>query len=232
MATAPQAAAALPREVHDLAARLGVVVGSAPLSSVTLRQRGTMRDRPRGRAIGFHAVQNIDLRRSEFAWRASTGPFGCISVLDALKDGEASLELRAFRLLRIAGVRGGAAAAKGEIMRYLAELAWAPDAIVYNPSLSWTVIDGRTLRVSAGRDHARGEVELQLDESGRIARVSAQDRPRKEGSGFVERPWRGHFFDYRKHQERLLPFAGEVGWILDGQTFIAWHGEMLSWHTA
>jgi hypothetical protein len=28
------------------------------------------------------------------------------------------------------------------------------------------------------------------------------------------------------------PFAGEVGWILDGQTFIAWRGEVLSWHTA
>ena len=35
---------------------------------------------------------------------------------------------------------------------------------------------------------ARGEVELRLDESDRIACVLAQDRPRKEGSGFVERP--------------------------------------------
>jgi hypothetical protein len=74
--------------------------------------------------------------------------------------------------------------------------------------------------VSAGRERARGEVELRLDESGRIACVLAQDRPRKEGSGFVERPWRGRFFDHRKHQDRW-PFAGEVGWILDGQTFIA-----------
>jgi uncharacterized protein DUF6544 len=76
------------------------------------------------------------VRRAEFEWRASTGPFGCISVIDALKDGRADSEVRAFRRLRIAGVRGGAAAAKGEIMRHLAELAWAPDAILYNPSLA------------------------------------------------------------------------------------------------
>lgn len=227
MVANPQAAAKLPHEVYDLAARLGAT-GSAPVSSVTLSQRGTMRDRPESREIRFRAVQIIDLQRSEFAWRASTGPFGCVSVLDALKDGEGNLEVRAFRLWRIAGVRGGAAVAKGEIMRYLAELALAPDAILYNPSLSWTVIDSRTLLVSAGQDRARGKVELRLDENGRIACVSAQDRPRKEGSGFVERPWRGRFFDYRKHRGRWLPFAGEVGWVLDGQPFIAWRGEMLS----
>ena len=117
-------------------------------------------------------------------------------------------------------------------MRYLAELAWAPDAILYNNSLAWTVIDSRTLRVTAGKDSARGEVELRLDKNGRVACILAQDRPRKEGSGFVERPWCGRFFDYRKHQERWLPFAGEVGWILAGQTFIAWRREVLSWRAA
>lgn len=229
MATTPEAAATLPREVHELAARLGGTRG-ASLSSVTLTQRGTMRDLPASREMRFRAAQTIDLRRPEFEWRASTGPFGCISVLDALRDGsEADLEVRAFGLLRIASVKGGAAAAKGEVMRYLAELAWAPDAILRNPSLAWTVVDSRTLRVSAGQDQARGEVELRLDENGRITRVLAEDRPRKEASGFVERPWRGRFFDYREHQGRWLPFAGEVGWVLDGQTFTAWHGMLLSW---
>jgi len=178
-----------------------------------------MRDRPEGREMRFRASQTIDLRRPAFEWRASTGPFGCISVLDALRDGEAELQARAFGLLRIAGVKGGAAAAKGEIMRYLAELAWA-------------VVDGRTLRVSAGQERARGEVELRLDADGRIAQVRAQDRPRKEGSGFVERPWHGRFSDYRQHQGRWLPFAGEVGWVLHERSFVAWRGEMLSWTIA
>jgi hypothetical protein len=180
----------------------------------------------------FRASQTINLRRPEFVWRASTGPFGCVSVTDALRDGEAELEVRAFGLLRIASVAGGAAAAKGEVMRYLAELAWAPDAILCNPWLAWTVLDGRTLRVSAGQDQARGEVELRLDESGRIADILAEHRPRKEGSTFVERPWRGRFFDYREHHGRWLPFAGEVGWVLEGQAFTAWRGTLLNWTIA
>lgn len=221
-------AAALPQAVRDLARRLGAT-GKASLSSVMLTQRGTMRDRPAGREIGFRASQTIDLQQTEFEWRAAFGPFGCISVTDALKSGEAELNVRAFRGLRIGGAQGGTAAAKGEIMRYLAELVWAPDAILCNATLTWTVIDDRTLRVSAGHGERRGEVELRLDETGRIDSVAAQDRPRKEGSRFVERPWRGHFCNYRKHQGRWLPFSGEVGWVLDEGAFIAWRGEVLSW---
>lgn len=221
----------LPPEVRDLAARLGAT--SNPVgSSITLCQRGTMRERPTSRVMRFKALQTIDLRRPEFVWRAATGPFGCVSVIDALKNGEANLAIRAFGLLPIASAKGGAAAAKGEVMRYLAELAWAPDAILFNPMLAWTVVDARTFRVSAGQDEAQGEVELQLDESGRIARVEAEDRPRKEGSGFAERPWRGRFLDYRRYRGRWLPFAGEVGWILDGQPFTAWRGTLLSWAIA
>ena len=59
-------------------------------SSVTLTQRGTMRNSPTGRAMRFRAVQTINLRQPEFAWRATAGPFGCISVIDALANSEAN----------------------------------------------------------------------------------------------------------------------------------------------
>jgi hypothetical protein len=230
MAADSQEVAALPREVRDLAVRLGVT-DSVPSSLVRLKQHGTSATSLRVGAMKFYAMQSIDVRRPEFEWHASIGPFGCISVLDALKGGEADLEVRVFGRFRIAGGNGGAVGAKGEIMRYLAELAWAPDAILYNHSLAWTVIDERTLRVSAGRQRGRGEVELRLDENGHIASVFAPDRPRREGHSFVERPWNGRFFDYRKHQRRWLPFAAEVGWTLEEQTFIAWRGEILDWRT-
>ncbi len=221
----------MPDAVRDLAARLGAADGSR-FSHVDLTQWGAMRGQPAGRETRFSARQTIHLRRPEFRWRASTGPLGCISITDALEGDGASIEVRAFRFLPIATVRGGAAALKGEIMRYLAELAWAPDAILANPSLAWNIIDKRTLRVSAGTGHARGQVLLHLDEHGRIARIAADDRPRKEGAGFVERPWRGSFSDYRQQQGRWLPFAGEVAWVLDGDPFVTWRGQLLSWVVA
>ncbi len=177
----------------------------------------------------FRARQRISLERPEFAWLARTGPFGCVHVLDSMADGRGRLEVRAIGLLKLAGAGGRGPAAKGELMRYLAELAWAPDAIPRNPTLGWTVVDDRTLRVAAGAGEARGEVTLSLDENGRIGGVSAPDRPRREGAGFVERPWRGRFMEYRRHAGRWLPFAAEVAWVLDGEAFIAWRGALLDW---
>ncbi len=177
----------------------------------------------------FRAIESISVERPEFVWRASVGPLGCVSVVDAFRDGEATLAVRALNWVRLARVQGGEAAAKGEIMRYLAELAWAPDALVRNRALEWTAVDEHTLRVAAGRGLARGEVELRLNEDGRIGWVSAEDRPRKEGGGFVERPWRGRYTDYRGHHGRWLPFAGEVGWVLEDRPFIAWQGRLVEW---
>ena len=75
----------------------------------------------------------------------------------------------------------------------------------------------------------RAEVQLKLDAQGRIASVFAPDRPRKEGNRFVERPWYGRLFDYREHLVRWLPYRGEVGWVLDGDEFLAWRGNITSW---
>jgi len=180
----------------------------------------------------FRATQMIDLRRPHFEWQAVTGPFGLISVIDAFHDDQPKLEVRLLRRLRIAGVSDGAAAAKGEIMRYLAELAWAPDAILHNHLLAWSVVGDHTLRVSAGHGPALGAVEFRLDKDGRIGSVFAPDRPRKEASGFVARPWHGRFSDYRLHEGRWLPFTGEVGWVLAGQEFVVWRGKMMSWRLA
>ena len=231
MAPSPEISPSLPSEVLALAKRLGAM-GDPALSRVTLAQSGSMRDGPTDHFMRFSARQVIGLRQPEFSWRARTGPLGCISVLDAMQNGEARLEVRLLDLLRLAKVRSGDEAAKGEAMRYLAELAWAPDAILLNPSLSWHVVGERTLRVGAGTGAARGEVELGLDPEGRIASVMAPDRPRREGKGFVGRPWHGRFSDYRRHAGRWLPFAGEVGWQLDGHWFTAWKGTIEEWAVA
>jgi hypothetical protein len=40
----------------------------------------------------------------------------------------------------------GPQADKGELMRYLAELAWAPHEMLHNPQLSWREIDATTVK--------------------------------------------------------------------------------------
>lgn len=218
----------VPCEVRALAARLGAQA-CPDASTVTLTQHGSLRDGPLDRWRRFTARQRIRLQETGFEWRASMGPFGAISVVDALADGVPRLEVKLLRCIRLARVSDSDAAAKGELIRYLAELPWAPDAILANHGLAWTVVDEATIRVGAILGTVHAEIEFTLDPEGRVQSASARDRPRWEGNGFVERPWQGRFSDYRQHRRRLLPFRGEVGWILDGHAFTAWRGEIDDW---
>jgi hypothetical protein len=44
-------------------------------------------------------------------------------------------------------------------------------------------------------------------------------------------PWRGRFSDYRRHNDRWLPFAAEVGWEIDGKEDVYWQGRVEQWET-
>lgn len=132
----------VPADVRALAVRLGACMDQGG-SSVALTQHGVMRDSPAGRWKRFTARQRIDLQRIDFEWRASTGPFGCISVVDALTQAGPTLDVKLFRYIKLAHLAGTAAVAKGEMMRYLAELAWAPDSILTNRTLEWRFSMGK-----------------------------------------------------------------------------------------
>ena len=222
--------AALPRPVLELANRLGVKPGSLA-HRVSLTQSGDMRLGTGPHRSRFRARQTIDVRQTGFAWRASFGPFGAVSVCDAYAEGAGSLDVRLFGLVRLAH-RDGPAFAKGEIMRYLAEIALAPDAMVLNDSLVWSVIDDRTLSVAAGSGSGYGWVRIELDDEGRIGAISAPDRPFFDGKTVEERPWSGRFYDSHRHAGRWLPFGAEGGWTTGGQVANYWRGTMTSWTVA
>ena len=117
-------------------------------------------------------------------------------------------------------------------MRYLAELAWAPDAILANPKLRWRAESTDRLAVSAGEGDTLCEVMLGLDGQGRIASASAPDRPRSAVPPCLPTPWRGRFSDYRRQDGRWIPFAGEVAWEIQGKEIIYWQGQLESWETS
>lgn len=217
----------LPKPVVDLASRLSADASSRA-KMVTLTQSGDMRLGKGAHRTRFRAVQTINLRETGFSWRALMPPFGAISVCDAYRDGVGALDVRLFGRIPLAQMRGPAVA-KGEIMRYLAELPFAPDAILFNRSLAWSVLDERTFWVAAGSGAGRGSVRLDLDNDGRVGSIFAPDRPYADGKKTDERPWSGRFLDYRLHAGRCIPFAAEVGWTIEGQVSNYWRGTISSW---
>ncbi len=223
-----QDAARLPAAVHDLAIRLGQPDDDRGV--VRLTQTGRMKRSLDAQSwMAFTATQTISTRACEFDWRANAGPFGMISARDALDHGEGHFDILALGVIPIARAEHTPALVRGELMRYLAELAWAPAAILLNTSLRWRV-DGRdTLAVSAGVGETASEVILSLDGDGRIGGAFAPDRPRSAAAPFLPTPWRGRFSDYRLHGGLWLPFAGEVAWEIDGKEVVYWQGRIDQW---
>ncbi|WP_293882046.1 DUF6544 family protein [Sphingomonas sp.] len=117
-----------------------------------------------------------------------------------------ALDVPLFGLISLAHMTGPAFA-KAEIMRYLAEIAWATDAMLINRSLVWSVIDSRTLKVAASSEAGHRSVRIDLDDEGRIGGIFASNRPLSNGKTVEERAWSGRFFDYRRHAGRWLPSA-------------------------
>ena len=222
----------LPASVYDLALRLGVNPKDHR-SSVTLAQTGRMKRKLGVEAwMAFTATQTISTRACEFDWRARAGPFGVVSANDALRNSEARFDIIALGLIPIARAEHSSALIRGQLMRYLAEIAWAPHAILLNTALRWREDAPDRLAVSAGTGERAAEVTLSLDSEGRIAGAFAPDRPRSASSPILPTPWRGRFSDYRYHDAMWLPFAGEVAWEIDGTQETYWQGRIEHWEVS
>lgn len=179
--------------------------------------------------MAFTASQTISTGACAFDWRARLGPLGLVSARDALADGAGRLDIMALGFIPIARSVHSTALLRGELMRYLAELAWAPDAILHNAHLRWREDGPDRLAVSAGQDETTSEVVLSLDSDGRIVGAFAPDRPRSSTPPVLPTPWWGRFSDYRRHDGRWLPFAGEVAWEIDGKPIVYWQGRVARW---
>src|ERR1700737_585298 len=149
----------LPAAVYDLALRLGANP-ERNRTTVNLTQTGRMKPGGAARWMSFSAKQTIATRECAFEWLARAGPLGMVSVCDALKDGEGRLDVLALGIIPIARAEHSSALMRGELMRYLAELAWAPDAILLNTELRWREDGPDRLAVSAGVGETAAEVTL------------------------------------------------------------------------
>ncbi len=219
----------LPSAVYDLAMRLGVSPDDNH-DGVRLTQTGRMKTSLESEAwMDFTATQTISNRTCEFDWRAKAGPFGLLTARDALDHGEGRLDIMAAGVIPIARAEHTTALLRGELMRYLAELPWAPAAILLNTALRWRVEGPDRLAVSGGSGETTSEVILSLDTDGRIRSGFAPDRPRSATPPILITPWRGTFGDYRLRGTIWLPHKGEVAWEMAGQDGPYWQGRLDHW---
>lgn len=221
----------LPHVVSDLALRLGADP-DCTFDTVGFSQTGAMRIALKSRLwLPFTARQTMAIRSCGFAWRARFLPLGYMTVTDALEKDAGRLDVTALGLFPIVRSKPNAALTRGELIRYLAELPLAPDAMLHNRDLDWREIDASTIAVTAGSGDTACEVVLGLGPDQRITSAFCANRAASATPPFAPMPWRCQFFDYRQQGGRWIPSAAQVGWVIDGKEDAYWKGRIERWET-
>ena len=224
----------LPSLVADFARRAGVEPG-AGLRLASFAQDGELRLRKGGRFTRTVAWQVVALGRAGFLWdaRQSLGPVQHLRVVDAYVGAEGVLEARLFGSVPVARM-SGRDLALGEAFRYLAELPWAPDAILGNPELAWRVTGPDRVEVRLATQGGTARVTFRFDAAGDIVGMEASGRPARDAAGMnATLDWRGTFADYRQIGPRRLPEYGEVGYVWPGTGYEPYfRGRIRDYHVA
>jgi hypothetical protein len=104
---------------------------------------------------------------------------------------------------------------RAEAMRYLAEMPWAPDAVLGNPEVTWRDLDDGRSRRRLTRGRAGWPSRFTLDAAGDIAEMTALRPDAGPDGAEIAREWRGRYTDYAGSGGGASR-SGEVGYVDDG----------------
>lgn len=224
---APPEQNTIPEIIRAFAVRNGATVGGP--ATVFANQRDEMTTGPGQPFFGLQATQLSGTRKPGFVWEATATmalvlPF---RVVDAFVAGEGRLEVRIAGAIPMANA-SGPDSDKGEMMRFLSELAWNPDAILNVAALKWRQIDERTVEVSMETSGGIATIRQMFDANGDIVGIEADDRPYLLDGKTVPMRWVGRFRDYAQFGGYRVPRYGEVAWALPEGEFVYFRGTITS----
>jgi hypothetical protein len=174
----------------------------------------------------FTSDQEVVTQRPGFDWdgRVVMMPGVPVRVHDAYVAGEGIPHASLLGLFPLVDMRGGGDVAEGELMRFFAEAAWYPTALLPSQGVRWEAEDDR----SAYATLSEGDISLTMlftfDEQGLIETVGAEARGRTVGGEVVPTPWLGRFWNYEERGGMLVPLDGEVAWLLPEGENPYWRG--------
>jgi hypothetical protein len=190
--------------------------GQPMVSGVRVRHTGTFNmGETEDRWKPFTSDQVVVAQRPGFDWngRVAMAPGLPVLVHDAYVAGEGVLHASLLGLVPVVDMRGTGEVAKGELMRFFAEAAWYPTALLPSQGVRWEAVDDRSARATLEEGDVTLTMLFTFDEEGLIDTVSAEERGRAVGGEVVPTPWRGRHWNYEERGGMLVPISGEVAWL-------------------
>ena len=210
--------------------RAALPEGAPTVAAVSVEHTG---DFNMGEAVDnwkpFTSRQRVVTQRPGFVWDGQMAvlPGLGVRVHDAYVAGEGILQPAVLGLFSLMDLRGTGAVAEGELMRFFAEAAWYPTALLPSQAVQWTPVDDRSARATLRDGPLAITLSFTFGADGLIESVRAEARGRTEGGQIVMRPWEGRWFDHQLRDGMRVPMRGEVAWLLPpeaGGRKVYWRG--------
>jgi hypothetical protein len=204
--------------------------GQAMLAGVSVQHTGSMNMSEAAQHWKpFTSDQLVVTQRPGFDWNARVVmlPGVIVRVHDAYVSGEGILHAALFGLISVASLRGRAEVAEGELVRFFAEAAWYPTALLPSQGVRWEAVDERSARATLIEGALQQTLLFTFDEQGLIETVLAEARGKLVGGKMVSAPWRGRFWNYVERNGMRVPLDGEVAWLSADNETPYWRGHIV-----
>ena len=203
--------------------------GQPIVAAVSVEHTGTFNMGEAGeRWKPFTSTQRVVTHRPGFDWdaRVAMMPGLPVHVHDAYVAGEGILHAAVLGLVSMVNLRGTGEMAQGELMRFFAEAAWYPTALLPSQGVLWEAVDDHSARATLKDGDLTLTLLFRFNEDGLIDTVRAEARARLVGGAVVPAPWQGRFWNYAIRDGMRVPLDGEVAWLLPEGAKPYWRGRI------
>jgi hypothetical protein len=203
--------------------------GQPIVTAVRVEQAGTINLSASGEQWKpFTARQRVVTRRPGFVWDAAVqfAPGVTVHVHDAYVAGEGVLEPSVMGLYALSRLRSGGALGEGELMRYFAEAAWYPTALLPSQGVRWQAVDDRTANATLTDGPLSVTMRVGFNDAGLMDTVTFAARGALQGQTMVMLPWEGRWSNYAERNGMRVPLTGEVAWLTPAGRRTYWRGSI------
>ncbi|MCY7319352.1 MAG: hypothetical protein LH617_11625 [Ramlibacter sp.] len=203
--------------------------GQAIVSALSVEHTGTFNMSDKAQQWKpFTSTQRIITRRPGFDWdaRIMMLPGAPVHIHDAYVAGVGTLRGAVFGLIPVVDIANTPELAQGELMRFLAEAAWYPTALLPSQGVRWEAIDDRSARATLSDETISVALTFNFHAAGPIDTVRSESRGRVVDGKTSAAPWQGRFWDHALRNGIRVPLHGEVAWILPEGVKPYWRGSI------
>ena len=211
--------------------RAALTDGQAIVTAVSIRHAGTFNMSATAEQWKpFTSQQRVLTRRPGFVWdaRVMMFPGVPVHVHDAYIAGAGLLHGAVLGLVTVVDMADTPELARGELMRFFAEAAWYPTALLPSQGVRWEAVDDSSANATLSDGPLTLKLLFRFNAESLIDTVRAEARERVVDGKTATAPWQGRYWRYAIKNGMRVPQEGEVAWLLPEGEKPYWRGRTLS----